>query len=62
MRVFLARSNGLGFSGRKTLSAIIGNGAVNDGTAIHAFPGIEHEKEIGKPFQHHHPLALRTFH
>jgi hypothetical protein len=45
----LAHGNGLGLSGSQTLSAIVGNGAVDDGAAINAFPGIEDEKEIREP-------------
>ena len=58
----LARANGLRLAGRQTLSAIIGNGAVNNGTAVDAFPCIKHEKEVREPLQHHHSLAFRTFH
>ena len=43
---FLLRSNGLGLTGRQTLSAIAGNSAVDDRPAVDAFPGIEDEKEI----------------
>jgi hypothetical protein len=46
----LARGNGLGFTGSQTLSAIIRNGAVDDGAAIDAFPCVKHEKEIREPF------------
>lgn len=42
-------SPSLGALGSQTLSAIIGNRAVNDGAAIDAFPSIKHEKEIRKP-------------
>jgi len=58
----LARGSGLGFSGRQAPSAIIGNGAVDNGAAVNTFPCIKHEKEIREPFQHHHAFALRTFH
>lgn len=61
-RIYSTRGNGLGFSGGQALSAIIGNGSVDDGTAIHAFPCIKHEKEIRKPFQHHQSFTLWTFH
>ncbi len=44
--ILLARDNGLGFSGRQTLSAIAGNRAVNNGSAIDAFPCVEDEKEV----------------
>lgn len=54
--------NGLGLSGSQTLSAVIGNRAVDDGPAVDAFPGIKHEKEVREPFQHHQPLTLRTIH
>jgi len=62
VKIVLARGDGLGLSGRQTLSAIIGNGAVDHGAAIHAFPCIEDEKEIREPLQHHHPFTLWTFH
>ncbi len=45
-RIRLPRGNGLGFSGRQALSAILGNSAVDDCPAIEAFPGIKGEKEI----------------
>ena len=45
----LARGNGLGFTGSQTLSAIIRDGAVDNGAAIDAFPCIKHEKEIREP-------------
>ncbi len=60
--IILSHGHGLGLSGRQTLSAIVGNGAVDNGAAIEAFPGIEHEKEIREPLQHHHAFALRTVH
>lgn len=44
--IFLACGNGLGFSGSQTLSAIIGNGAVDNGAAIDAFPCVEHQEEV----------------
>jgi len=44
--LFLASGNGLGFAGLETLAAIPGNSAVDDRTAIEAFPGIEYQKEI----------------
>jgi hypothetical protein len=43
---FLTHSNGLGFSDGQTVSAIIGNRAINNGAAIDAFPCVEDEKEI----------------
>lgn len=43
---YLVHGNGLGLSGSQTLSAISGNGAVNDGAAIEAFPCKKHEKKI----------------
>jgi len=46
----LARGNRLGFSGSQTLSAIRGDGAVDKGTTIDAFPGIKYEQEIREPF------------
>jgi hypothetical protein len=44
--MFLARDNGMGFSDRQTFLAICGNSTVYNGSAIEAFPGIKHEKEI----------------
>jgi hypothetical protein len=58
----LTSRDGLRFAGSQALSAVVGDGAVNNGTAVDAFPCIEYEKEIREPFQHHHTLALRTFH
>ena len=46
----------------QALSTILGNGAVDHRAAIDAFPGVEHDKEIREPLQHHRPLTLRTFH
>jgi hypothetical protein len=46
---FLACGNGLGFSDRKALAAIRGNGTIDNGTTIDAFPGIKHDKEIREP-------------
>ena len=59
---FLLRGNGLGLSGRQTLSTIVGNSAVDDRPAVDAFPGIEHEKEIREPIQQHPSVTLRTVH
>jgi hypothetical protein len=47
--ILLASGNGLGFSDRQTLSAIRGNGTVDQGTTIDALPGIKHDKEIREP-------------
>lgn len=47
--IVLVRGKSLGISCRRTLSAIIGNRAVNNGTAIEAFPCIEDEEEIREP-------------
>ena len=47
---------------RETLPSIIGNGPVDDGTAIDALPGVKNEEEVGEPLQHHESFALRTFH
>ncbi|MBK9306537.1 MAG: hypothetical protein IPM58_05475 [Nitrospira sp.] len=58
----LPHSSGLGASGSQTLSAIIRNGAVDNGATIDAFPSIKYEKEIRKPLQHHHAFTLRTIH
>ncbi len=49
VRSFLAHGNSLGVSGRQTLAAITRNGSVDHGAAIHAFPCIEHKKEIREP-------------
>ena len=58
----LARGNGLRLSCCQTLSPVVGNRAIDDGATINALPGVENEKEIREPLQHHHPFALRTFH
>ena len=34
----------------ETLPTIVGNGAVDDGAAVNALPGVEDEEEIGEPF------------
>lgn len=46
---FLPRSNSLGLSGSQTPSAVVGNGTVDHGPAVDAFPRIEHQKEIREP-------------
>ena len=59
-----------GSAGRNRLSVACGealptvrrNGPIDDGATVDAFPGVENEKEIREPFQHHHAFALRTFH
>ena len=61
-QIFLACGSGLGFLGLQALSAILGNGAVDNGPAVETFPGIKDEKEIREPLQHHRPFTLRTFH
>ncbi len=60
--IVLACPDSLRLAGSQTLSAIIGNGSVNNSAAIDAFPCIEYEKEVREPLQHHHSLAFRTFH
>jgi hypothetical protein len=45
----LVRGNSLGISRGQTLSAVIRDGAVDNGTAIDAFPCVKHEKEIREP-------------
>ncbi|MDR4468791.1 MAG: hypothetical protein MRJ68_10910 [Nitrospira sp.] len=49
LSIFLARGNSLGTSGSQTLSAILRDGAVDNGAAIDTLPGIEDEKEIREP-------------
>jgi hypothetical protein len=46
----LPSRDGLSLAGSQALSAVVRDSAVNNGTAIDAFPCIEHEKEIGEPF------------
>lgn len=58
----LASRYDVGLSRCKALSAIIGYRAVNNGPTIDTLPCVENEKKIRKPFQHHHPFTLRTFH
>lgn len=58
----LPSGNGLRISRRKAFSAIVRDRPINNGTTVDALPCIENEKEIRKPFQHHQPFALRTFH
>lgn len=57
----LASHNSLNLSRQQTLSAVGGNGAVDHGTEIEAFPGVEDDKEIREPLEHHHPLKLRAY-
>jgi len=42
----LARGSRLRFSSRQTLSTVVGNRAVDNGSTIDAFPCVEDEKEI----------------
>ena len=58
----LAGRHRLSVASGEALSTIGRNGSVDDGSAVDAFPGVENEKEIREPFQHHHAFALRTFH
>lgn len=59
--ICLADIHDLGLLWGQTLSTILGNGAVDNGTAIEAFPGIEYE-EVRESLQQHRPFALWTFH
>ena len=58
----LPSRDGLRVACRKTFSSIIGDRAIDDRAAVDTLPCVENEKEIGKPLQHHHAFALRTFH
>lgn len=49
-RYNLPSRDGLRGAGSQTFSTVIGDGAVNNGSTINAFPCIEHEKKIGEPF------------
>ncbi len=49
-RYDLPSRDGLRSAGSQTFSTVIGDGAVNNGSTINAFPCIEHEKKIGEPF------------
>ena len=60
--ICLGDINNLGLLWGQTLSTILGNGAVDNGTAIEACPGIEYEKEVRESLQQHRPFALWTFH
>ena len=42
----LPSSDGLGVACRKTLSSVVGDGAIDDRPAIDALPGVKNEKEI----------------
>lgn len=58
----LPSGNGLRLPRCQALSAIVGDGAINDRAAIDTLPCVENEKEIREPLQHHQAFALRTFH
>jgi hypothetical protein len=58
----LPSGNGLWLSCREAFSAIVRNGAINNGPTIDALPCIKNEEKIREPLQHHQPFALRTFH
>lgn len=49
-RYNLPSRDGLRGAGSQTFSTVVGDGAVNNGSTINAFPCIEHEKKIGEPF------------
>jgi hypothetical protein len=49
-RYNLPSHDGLRVAGSQTFSTVVGDGAVNNGSTINAFPCIEHEKKIGEPF------------
>jgi hypothetical protein len=57
-----AGREGPGFEPGQTLALIGRDGAVHNGSAVDAFPGVEDEEEVGKPLQHHQALALWTIH
>ena len=57
-----AGREGLGLEPGQTLAFVGCDGAVYDGSAIDALPGIEDEKEVGKPLQHHQAFAFWTIH
>lgn len=61
-RATLPSGDGLGLARGEALSTIVGDGAIDDGAAVDAFPGVENEEEIREPLQHHQTFALRTFH
>jgi hypothetical protein len=44
------------------LPPVHGNGAINDRTAVDAFPCIKNEEEIREALQHHQALTFGTFH
>lgn len=58
----LTSGNGSRIPSCKALSTVVGNRAIDNGSAIDALPCVEDEEKIRKPFQHHHSLTLRTFH
>jgi hypothetical protein len=47
---------------RQTFSSIVRDGLVNNGTTVHAFPRIEHQKEIRESLHPHQALAFGTLH
>jgi hypothetical protein len=51
-----------GFFGCETVSPIIGDRSIDDRSAIDTFPGIEDQKEIREPLQHHQSFTLRAIH
>ena len=56
------RLHRLGIPGGQAFAPVVGNRAIDDGAAVDALPGVEDQKEIGEPLEHHEPFALRTFH
>lgn len=58
----LACGDGLRVARGETLSSVIGNRPIDDGTTVDTLPGVENEEEVGEPFQHHEAFALRAFH
>lgn len=61
-RGLLVGHYGLGIARGQALPPIIRNGAIDDRAAVDAFPGVEYQEEVGKPFQHHEAFAFWTFH
>jgi hypothetical protein len=57
-----ASGNGVLLSRCQALSAVLRNGAIDNGATVNAFPGIKDEEKIREPLQHHEPFALWTFH
>ena len=51
------RGDGFDLGLQRTPLLIHGDGVIQNGATVNAFPRMEHEEEIGKSFQRHQPFT-----